>query len=51
VLDVRVLAPIDLAISKVGRLSDHDRADIVDLAANGLLGPALFEARATEALD
>lgn len=51
VLDIRVLAPIDLATSKLGRFSDHDRADIVDLAANGLLDPVPFEARATEALD
>ena len=50
-VDVRVLAPIDLAISKLGRLSDLDKADIAAMAAAGLIDPRAFERRAVEALD
>ena len=50
-LDVRVLAPIDLAISKLGRFSDHDRDDIVDLARAGLIDADALKARGAEALD
>jgi hypothetical protein len=50
-VDVRVLAPVDLAISKLGRLSDLDKADIAAMAAAGLIDPHAFERRAVEALD
>jgi uncharacterized nucleotidyltransferase DUF6036 len=50
-LDVRVLAPIDLAISKLGRFSDRDRDDIIDLARAGLIDADVLEARGAEALD
>jgi hypothetical protein len=49
-LEVRVLAPIDLAISKLGRFGDHDREDIVAMARAGLLDAKRFERRAKEAL-
>lgn len=32
VLDVRLLSPVDLAVSKIARLSDQDRADLAALA-------------------
>ncbi|MBK6451060.1 MAG: hypothetical protein IPF84_00250 [Proteobacteria bacterium] len=32
VLDVRILTPLDLAVSKLGRFSDQDQADIAALA-------------------
>lgn len=51
VLDVRILTPIDLAVSKLGRFSDQDRADIVALAERGLLSAANLEKRALEALE
>ncbi len=51
VIDVRVLTPIDLAISKLGRFSDRDREDIRDLARLGLLDAGTLEARAREALE
>lgn len=48
---VRVLAPIDLAISKLGRFGDHDRDDVVAMARAGLLDAGKFERRAKEALE
>lgn len=50
VLDVRVLTPLDLAVSKLGRFSGQDRADIAALARRSLIDPASIESRATEAL-
>lgn len=50
-LDVRVLAPVDLAISKLGRFEAHDRDDIVAMARAGLLDSEAFRHRALEALD
>jgi hypothetical protein len=49
-IDVRVLAPMDLAISKLGRFGDHDRDDVVAMARAGLLDAVKFERRAKEAL-
>ena len=49
ILDVRLLAPVDLAISKVGRFAEHDRGDITALAARGLLDARSFRKRAEEA--
>jgi hypothetical protein len=48
---VRVLAPIDLAISKLGRFGDPDRDDVVAMARAGLLDVGRFERRAKEALE
>jgi len=50
VLDVRVLAPIDLAVSKLGRFSDQDREDILLLAERGLIDAKALRRRAEEAL-
>jgi hypothetical protein len=50
VLDVRILTPLDLAVSKLGRFSEQDRADIAALARRGLIDPKSLESRATEAL-
>jgi len=49
-LEVRVLAPLDLAISKLGRFSEHDRQDMVAMARAGLLDAGKLERRAKEAL-
>jgi hypothetical protein len=51
VLDVRVLTPVDLAVSKLGRFSGQDRADIAALARRGLLSATNLEKRALEALE
>lgn len=50
VLDVRVLAPLDLAVSKLGRFSEQDRSDIAALARRGLVDASGIEARALQAL-
>jgi Nucleotidyltransferase of unknown function (DUF6036) len=50
VVQVRLLSPVDLAVSKIARLSDQDREDIAALARLGLVtAPALRE-RAEEAM-
>jgi hypothetical protein len=51
VLDVRLLSPVDLAVSKIARLSDQDREDIAVLARAGLVKPAALRRRAEEALS
>lgn len=50
VLEVRILTPLDLAVSKLGRYSAQDRADIATLAERGLLAPVALENRALQAL-
>lgn len=49
-IDVRVLAPIDLAVSKLSRFADQDREDILLLAREGLIDSASLRNRAEEAL-
>lgn len=49
VLEVRLLAPVDLAVSKIGRLSDQDRDDIALLARRGLVSSKALRARAEAA--
>lgn len=49
-IDVRILAPIDLAASKLSRFADQDRADILLLAREGLIDSASLRKRAQEAL-
>ena len=50
VLDVRILTPVDLAVSKLGRFSTQDRADIASLARRGLIAAEVLRTRALEAL-
>ncbi len=50
-LRVRVLSPVDLAVSKLGRWVARDRDDVESLARHGLLDPESLRARAEEALD
>ena len=49
-IDVRVLAPIDLAVSKLSRFADQDREDILLLAREGLINSAALRKRAEQAL-
>ena len=49
-LQVRVLAPVDLAVSKLARFADPDREDIVALAHAGLLTAGDLRQRAKDAL-
>lgn len=50
VLDVRLLSPLDLAVSKLGRFAGQDRDDIAALARNGLIDAANLRQRAEAAL-
>lgn len=50
VVEVRLLSPLDLAVSKLARFADHDQDDIKALAARGLLDGKALRQRAEEAL-
>lgn len=50
VLDVRLLTALDLAVSKISRLSSQDREDIAALARHGLIRSRALRRRAEEAL-
>jgi hypothetical protein len=50
VLDVRVLSALDLAVSKLARFGEQDRADIELLARRGLIDAASLRSRADDAL-
>jgi hypothetical protein len=50
VLDIRLLAPVDLAVSKLARWSSQDQQDVAALARRGLLDPEALASRATDAL-
>lgn len=49
-IDVRLLSPVDLAVSKISRLSDQDRGDIVALARRGLIDAKAVRERSQQAL-
>lgn len=50
IVNLRVLAPVDLAISKISRFSERDREDIKALAAEGLITEQALRERAEDAL-
>jgi hypothetical protein len=50
ILDIRLLSPTDLAVSKLARFSEQDRDDVVALARNRLIDSASLRKRAEEAL-
>jgi hypothetical protein len=50
ILDVRLLAPLDLAVSKLSRFSERDRSDIASLARHQHISSAALRRRAHEAL-
>ena len=49
-VELRVLAPVDLAVSKLARFADNDRQDIAALARQRLISVDAVSGRATEAL-
>lgn len=49
-IEVRVLAPIDLAVSKLSRFGDQDRDDILLLAKEGMIDATSLRKRAEQAL-
>jgi hypothetical protein len=50
-IKVRLLSPLDLAVSKLARWAPVDRDDIEALARKNLLDPAALELRALQALE
>jgi len=50
VMDLRVLAPLDLAVSKLSRYETQDQEDIAELARRGLVRADELRRRAEEAL-
>lgn len=48
---VKVLSPLDLAVTKIDRYSDQDVQDILELAKQKLFSPESFERRAIEAMN
>lgn len=51
VLDIRLLSPLDLAVSKISRFAEHDREDIAALARRGLVTSDALGKRAEQALQ
>ncbi len=51
VLDVRLLSALDLAVSKISRLSSQDRDDITALAKHGLIKSAALRRRSQQAME
>lgn len=47
---VNLLSPVDLAVSKISRLSDNDKLDIADLVRSGCTNASAIEKRANEAI-
>ena len=50
VIEVRLLSPLDLAVSKVGRLSEVDRDDIALLVRRRLVDPVELRKRSEKAM-
>lgn len=50
-VEVRILSPLDLAVTKISRFSEQDRADIELLAREGLIDAKSLRRRAQEALQ
>jgi hypothetical protein len=51
ILDVRLLSALDLAVSKISRLSSQDRDGITTLAKHGLIKSAALRRRSEQAMD
>jgi hypothetical protein len=50
-IELRILSPLDLAVTKIARFSEQDRADIELLAREGLVEAKSLRRRADEALQ
>ncbi len=49
-LDVRLLAALDLAVSRISRFADQDKDDLTSLTKRGLIGSNALRARAEDAV-
>lgn len=50
-LELRILSPVDLAVSKISRFEDNDREDIAELARHGLVQGTALQERTMQTLD
>jgi hypothetical protein len=50
-LHVRVLSPVDLAVSKIARFADNDKEDLLALVRLDLTTPDEIQPRALQAMD
>ena len=50
VLDIRLLTPLDLAVSKLARFGQQDREDIASLGRHGLIAELPLRQRAEQAM-
>jgi hypothetical protein len=50
-IELHIIAPVDLALSKIARLEENDKEDIAELARHNLIDPKLLEDRAAIAMD
>lgn len=50
-IQLRVLSPVDLAVSKIARFADNDKDDIASLVRQGLVTAAAIEERALAAVE
>jgi hypothetical protein len=51
ILDVRLLSALDLAVSKISRLSSQDREDIATLGKHALIKSAALRRRSEQAME
>jgi hypothetical protein len=49
-IELHIIAPVDLALSKIARFEENDKEDIAELARNNLIDPKSLEDRATIAM-
>lgn len=49
-IELHIIAPVDLALSKIARLEENDKEDIAELARHNLIDPTSFEDRAAVAM-
>jgi hypothetical protein len=50
-IELHIIAPVDLALSKIARLEENDKEDIAALARHNLIDPRSLEDRAAIAMD
>jgi len=50
-IELHIIAPVDLALSKIARLEENDKEDIAALARHNMIDPTSLEHRAAIAMD
>jgi hypothetical protein len=50
-IELHIITPVDLALSKIARFEENDKEDIAALARHSLIDPTSLEDRAAIAMD